>query len=276
MKIVTVATHESGYFKILQECCKKKNLELIVLGKDEYYYNHHFKDDKMIEFTNNCNKKEIILFLDGFDSILSKNFDINEVEKKFIETKKNIIVSTEDSSKFFYLQKIIFNSAGFIPTENEFYLNTGMYIGYADHINSFLKYSKNFITDENCKSNQRLWQDVLKVNKELLFLDTESIFFRNLSNNKEIEKMMKNIYKEPFVLSCPTADIGLHFDKYLTYIGYKMVQKKKIMNLKFFFRKIFFYNKRINIVKFPLTAFSKFTKKFPLTAFRLIKQNLII
>ena len=53
------------------------------------------------------------------------------------------------------------------------------------------------------------------------FLDSKSEFFRN----SDITNMVNGIFKEPFIISCPTANL-FNFEKYLKHLGYMKIRKK--------------------------------------------------
>ena len=89
LKLVTVATHSNLYFPILNNYCKKNNIKLHVLGWGKTYNNHHFKDDQIIKFTETCDEKDIVMFLDGFDSMITDRFNDEQIIKLFQKVEKN-------------------------------------------------------------------------------------------------------------------------------------------------------------------------------------------
>ena len=115
---------------------------------------------------------------------------------------------------------------------------------------NFLKLTKIYVNKNNSRSNQRLWQDTIVNNPNILSFDNECHFFRNLSNEYQIDNMIKKKYREPYIISCPTAQLNsTSFEKYLKTQGYKTDNIKNKYDYTVFLRKIFFYqNRRYGIV----------------------------
>ncbi len=67
MIVVTVATHERGYFKFLKESCKKHNLDLHVLGMGKVWEGFQWKYSLMKQFLRTRPVDEVVVFVDGYD-----------------------------------------------------------------------------------------------------------------------------------------------------------------------------------------------------------------
>ena len=48
MKLITVATHNDGYFKWLKESCKRYNYDLVILGYNEKWKGFNWRLELMI------------------------------------------------------------------------------------------------------------------------------------------------------------------------------------------------------------------------------------
>ena len=238
MKIVTVATHSDLYLPFLKKSIEKIGLKLEILGWGQKYTSHHIKDTLMIEYTEKCKKDDIILFIDGFDSIITENF--KDIEKEFIKTKENLIVSIQDHNDLPLIQKIGFN-LDFKPSSNNMYLNTGMYIGYSSYINKMLKNIRLHAGIISQPSNQVIWQNYFNKYKDKIYLDTEKNFFYNICKKKDVKNIIDKKIKIPFVISAPSAPFVVSMDKILKHYGYNITKKPDyIWGVK----KLFYYKKR--------------------------------
>ena len=88
MKLVTVATHEDGYFKWLLESVKRFNCEkdFVVLGYGEEWQGFTWRFLKMLEYLKTLNEDEVVCFCDGYDVIAIR--DLKELEESFKSFKK--------------------------------------------------------------------------------------------------------------------------------------------------------------------------------------------
>ena len=80
--LVTVATHSEGYLPVLEQQVKEKKMELKKLGWGKKYTGHSMKDMEMMNFLENeANPEDLIIFVDGFDSMLLS--DEQEIVQKY-------------------------------------------------------------------------------------------------------------------------------------------------------------------------------------------------
>jgi hypothetical protein len=177
MHIVTVATHSERYLPVLEKQVEDKNLKLVKLGMGKKYSGHSMKDLEMIEYLKGINKEDIVVFLDGFDSLMLANQ--GEVLEKFKALDAKLVLSVENVGMLRFIHATIFE------TIQDFYLNTGLYMGYAGFLLNFLQdmYKDNNFTHP---SNQKTWSTYLKgLEREKKFdgivLDKNSDIFLNHS-----------------------------------------------------------------------------------------------
>jgi hypothetical protein len=149
MKVVTVATHGERYFPLYIESAKRNNIKPIFLGKGETYNNHTFKDIKLRKYLETVNDNEIILFTDAFDCIFLA--PLSEIKNKFLSFNCKLVISIDNVGPV-----KIFNKMAFGGTCQNDFLNTGMIIGYAGYIKSFLDKCYK-IRDKKEHSNQKIW-----------------------------------------------------------------------------------------------------------------------
>ena len=251
MKIVTVATHNDRYYSILQDSCKRYNLELITLGWGKKWTGFTMKYELFMDFLNNAQDDEIIMFIDAYDVI------INEGEKdilnKFYSYNKKILISYENN----IFIKLFFSKC------NNVVLNSGTYMGYVKYIKEMIKLLYKPKLFKKCNNDdQEILNYVCKKNKP--FFDR----YVGIDYNKDIFSIFTpNIYYSPYYII--SKDIGiecnnnilyyknkrpsvfhftgnLNFDRYVKCLGYDTNKIKKITYKNFI---LFRFYQSLNIIK---------------------------
>lgn len=101
VKVITVATHNEGYFSALKGGCEKKNVELIILGWGEKWKGFAWKYSLVVDFLkkeqldNNNQRKFLYVFVDGFDVL-----PIFESKYNIIKSFLNVTNNNVDSALF--------------------------------------------------------------------------------------------------------------------------------------------------------------------------------
>lgn len=202
MKVVTCISDEENwwYNNILAPSCRHFNLELItLLFKKEYWITHRNKDLLLVEYLENIDPSEIILFTDGYDTLFLSGED--EILRKFRSFKKPVVFTAEKNC---WPDISLRNRYPRSPT-NSRYINSGGFIGYAGVIRRLIKSyeyppiknftRKNFFWEMKKRifkrefnpalkyyfSNQYYWTKVFLYNQEVIALDYFSILFQELT-----------------------------------------------------------------------------------------------
>jgi hypothetical protein len=184
--IVTVATKSKGYLPVLDQQVKENGLILTKLAQDKEYKGHYMKDLEMMDYLRNVPKNDIVIFLDGFDTLMLA--EPEEVIRKFKNFDTKLLLSIENIGGLSFIHDAVFERI------DGHYLNSGLYMGYAGFM---LKFLEDMYKDEyDKKSNQKTWMRHLNrlktVNKlEGIKFDTASDVFLNHSfstNNYPILK----------------------------------------------------------------------------------------
>jgi len=145
LKVVTAATHSDGYFRALQASAARLNLDFTVLGWGQKWSDLAAKIQLVRQFAESVPKDDIILFLDGFDTVILQPEEI--IIKRFLHHRKRF-VSCGESCEHIWLA---FHNSLFRTPENEevpwpdlpLYapkelnlrlLNSGCYIAYASEV----------------------------------------------------------------------------------------------------------------------------------------------
>ena len=121
IRFITYATHQAGMFEQLVN--NEYNVDITVLGMGNKWNGFMDKIKAVNEYAKTLDKDTIIVFLDGFDTQISKNID--GLIEEFKNYECDLLVSKDPSLKF--ISKKIF---GDYPT----IANAGMYMGYAEKI----------------------------------------------------------------------------------------------------------------------------------------------
>jgi hypothetical protein len=240
MKVLTVATKKKFFYNKLVESLQKNNIELITLGIGKKYNNHLLKDKLVLEYLQNIktnSPNEVIVFIDGYDSVVTEKF--HNIEKEFIDSNKNLIISYEDPKNFKIFHYIMYLfTFGFF---NKKYLNTGMYIGKAEYLyNTIIEIRK----DKTEKfSNQIQWQNYYNKYNNSMELDDNNKFFLNVSNKRLCQKYMNKLDDMPYIISSPGIPHNIYnFCLLLNKMGYNTDDVK--IDYYWIIKKIFFYKKR--------------------------------
>lgn len=160
MKIFTVATHSQNMYPYLEMSAKHFGHDFTVLGWNQKYKNHLWKDELMLEACRKIPNDEIVCFVDGFDSIIcSSPNDIIHVYKQMSPEMSDIIMSVDGSSddmRIFTYPLWTYCYWRVFPKVGNMYVNTGMYIAPAGLLVEWLSNVR-----EKCSydtnSNQLAW-----------------------------------------------------------------------------------------------------------------------
>lgn len=210
MKVVTCISDPEnyGYKYYLKPSCSYHNLELISIEFSGKWTTHRIKDLCLLAYVKQLPPDEIILFTDGYDTLLSCSED--EILEKYRKFKKPLVFTAERNCWPYAGLSARFPASA-TPAR---FLNCGGFIGKAGVIAFLLrKYpsppSYNFFRKLRWKvervvsgkqsdpdviykwSNQYYWSHVFLKNQDLIALDYNSEIFLELA--PAIDEMMPNL-----------------------------------------------------------------------------------
>ena len=173
-EVVTVATHNEGTFeKIINN---NFDIDVKVLGYGEKWTGFDMKFRLVYNYIKNFPDNKIIIFIDGFDSII--NGTIEQAENIF---RKNNYKAVFSNCYQEYIAHLVFPSC-----RGNNIANSGLYMGYV----KYLKIILNDILNKKCKDDQvNLNNSCKKYNfiqidyKNEIFLNTR---IKNFKNEKAI------------------------------------------------------------------------------------------
>jgi hypothetical protein len=221
--IITYATHSERYFNILKESYPN----IIVLGFGTKWTGFYDKIKATINFCKDRNDDDLILFVDGFDSIILHTDDLIEKYKSFSNNSSPLIFS-KDLNPPNVIAKYMQDS--FFSTCQSLNLNTGMYIGPPKLIIEFWKDIKLEDDDQIYATKQcnNFTNEYIKIDKYC------KLFYNYTSNdNIYIENNKVKIGNEyPNIISAPANG---NIDNILIKLRYKITEN---VTEKFFFTRL--------------------------------------
>ena len=205
--IVTYATHNQRYFDFL----KQSYPNIIVLGWNTQWKGFYDKIKGVIDFCKDKNNDDLILFIDGFDSVVLHTDDIIEKYKSF----NSLLVFSKDMNSYTlvakYMKDSVFSSC---RLHN---LNSGLYIGPPYAIIEFWKDIKLDDDDQVYATKKCKLFD-----ESYVTIDATYKLFYNFNNHDTIEIIDKKIKinKEyPNIISAPALG---NINNILINLGYNI------------------------------------------------------
>ena len=190
-EVVTVATHNEGNLKNLIN--NKYNIKVKVLGMGKKWTGFQMKTKLVYEYIKNLSDNKIIIYLDGFDSII--NGSLNDAIRIFKEMKIKILFSKHNDYTFYGIEKAVYPFC-----KDNTILSAGMYMGYVKYLKILLKE----MLTKKCSDDQ------LVINKlcekfNFIEIDEKEKIFKNIYNTRvlkdEILKSNALFYSQPGALN---------------------------------------------------------------------------
>jgi hypothetical protein len=187
--LITIATHNEGYYNALKKSSQQHNYNLITLGWGKKWEGFIMKYKLLIENLDKFNDNDIIILIDAYDVIVVDNK--STVLEKFKKFNKPILLSRDGytgNSVFNYIHSKIFDEY------NNIKICAGLMMGYAWALKKLIiLMCGNEL--EKCKmlhlDDQMLLINTCKKNKlykNLVAIDKNSeIFFNTYGNIDNLE-----------------------------------------------------------------------------------------
>jgi len=170
--VVTVATSVKGKFNELIN--NRFNTKVNVLGFGEKWTGFTMKFNLVSKYIEDLDDNDIVIFLDGFDSLIMK--DPEDAVRKFKNKNVQLLFSKESGNGGkLSISKYIFGSC-----KDNIVANVGMYMGYV----KYLKLVLNSVRDLTCKDDQVLINQNCD-HFNFIDIDRNNDIFQNLSDKTQ-------------------------------------------------------------------------------------------
>ena len=170
--LVTYATHAHGMYDNL----KTKFPNIVVGGWGTTWTGFMDKFNFMIEFLNKLNADDIVIFVDGFDTIINGNVEeaVLRFKEEFVDCKVVVSYGTIEEYLHPYIKNKMFGTFKTVA-------NSGLYMGYAHELKELLtKATKtNHMNDD-----QRALNLAMKDCNFNICIDYKNRIFQNLSHKE--------------------------------------------------------------------------------------------
>jgi len=183
MKIITYATHSFGTFDKLVESVPG----IIVLGWGTKWSGFMGKVKSVLDYLNTLPDDEVVMIIDGFDTIIKK--DLKDVEKIFKSMNCKILLS-KHTGVIRYISKKVFKEC------NKVTANAGLYMGYCKPVKYMLIEALKSGQDDDQRAMNMVCS---KLNdSSFIKIDTDYVIFENCFNNR---KCIKN--SQAYIVGTP-------------------------------------------------------------------------
>lgn len=190
MKLVTYATHSFGTFDTLMNT----GHPIVVLGWGKPWNGFMDKFKAIREYLDTIHEDEIVVFLDGFDSVINKPLDTLEEDFKKMDCK---VLVSHDSSRIVpeiiqdYTRQKVFGSC-----KNDKTANTGLYMGYCSHLKLVLDQALIGQSDDDQRNFNQLCQHF-----PFIKVDEDKIIFENCDNVEHVQRSSAYFSQMPGTIS---------------------------------------------------------------------------
>ena len=178
LHVVTVATHNEGYFKSFMESCIKHDICPIILGWGQEWQGFSWRLHLMANALLKLKDSDIVIFCDAYDIICLKHKDI--ILKRFKEFQCEILCGADGSNENLIsgvCYNILFGSACMGSN-----LNGGFYIGYVRSVKRLLEkviQIKSRIHPKLAKDDQILFSETCQKHSDFfVWCDRKTAFIR--------------------------------------------------------------------------------------------------
>ena len=182
-QVITYATHDQGMYQELIN--NEFGIPVKTLGFGTKWKGFTDKIKGVRRYLDTCEPNTIVIFVDGFDSMIIKPLDV--AIQRFLDYDTEILLSIDQGSHNSYMRRQVFGSC-----DGKYIINSGLYMGYTRTLKRFLNFihNKNYSTDD-----QRNFNQACKTFQNMIKLDTKQTVFNNLAphNLKRITKNFTNL-----------------------------------------------------------------------------------
>lgn len=180
IEVVTYANKKFGLFDKLVN--NEFGIPVTVLGMGTEWKGFSDKYRGMAKHLETKGDDDIVVFVDGFDTLINKN--LAGFEEKFRDTGAGIIVSADREPFGTYASRKVFGTC-----DGKHVANTGMYVGYARDIKTVLADA----LDMSCEDDQ-VNMNTLCSAYDFIQVDDDRVFFENVSPMADTKNVSSSAY----------------------------------------------------------------------------------
>jgi hypothetical protein len=177
--VLTVATHEEGYFNELIN--NKYGINIEVLGFGKPWTGYKMKTIEVYNRIKDLPDDNIIIFVDGFDTKINGTLD--DAISRFKELNCKVLFSKDAYVNDFIN---IFQNKQFGTCRNNYRANCGLYMGYVKYVKDLLSKSLTY----SCKDDQVIVNKLCK-KVDYVYVDIDNKIFYNIPY--EMPESLNNI-----------------------------------------------------------------------------------
>jgi len=191
-EVITVATHKEGLFDKLIN--NKFNIKITVLGMGEKWTGFDMKYKLIYNYIKNFPDDKIIIFVDGFDSLV--NGKIEDAVKIFKENNFKCLFSLNLNKNLSNIKNNVLKKI-YGTCRNENIANSGLYMGYV----KYLKIILNEAIKNKCKDDQAVLNKHLCKKNDFIDIDINNLIFENVSDINNIQNVKAIFISQPGTIS---------------------------------------------------------------------------
>jgi len=195
MKLVTVATHDSGYYQALYQSAKNNGFDLVTLGLGKPWNGFMMKIKEVLEYVKKLQKDEVVSYVDAYDCLVLGT--AQELKSKYDDLHTDKIIFSASHGNI--LGHMFFGTPADIHRD-KFYnaLCAGVFIGKAGKIQAlFSRICEDYdCNDKNLNDQLVLTEYHKRLCRECIDLDTSCSMFYNIDFNENAIVGLAKIYLE--------------------------------------------------------------------------------
>lgn len=172
--MIEIVTYANKDFGLLQKLLNNEfNVNVRLLGWGTKWNGYDDKSKGLLKYLDTKNDNDIVVFVDGFDSLINK--PIGELATLFDSYDCKVLLSNSPDTLF--IENI------FGTCKDGFVANAGMYMGYVEYLKIVLKDTLSM----SCSDDQVKMNKLCKIHP-FIKVDTREVIFKNIPANRTLEE----------------------------------------------------------------------------------------
>jgi len=177
--IVTYANKEFGTFRQLID--NKFDVKVTVLGMGTKWNGYDDKSKGLLKYIETKNDNDIVVFVDGFDSLINRSPD--DLSTLFASYDCKVLMSNDVWSNS------MFGSQMFGTCHSGYTANAGMYMGYVEYLKILLKETLTM----SCSDDQVKMNRMCKIHS-FIKVDSREVIFKNIPPHEKLKESCSAIF----------------------------------------------------------------------------------